>query len=214
MRFNEVLIGKLVLITGIVFSSPDSSARDMDVPDLNPLDKSVFVSRPPCNGASGYYHPNGGGFVAHTAKVSHTAYIGPNATVCDYAEIYDNVAVFGNARVSYRAKLYDWVQVYGNAHVTAYAKLSGHVQVFGDTTRIGGSSVLCGEAKISGDVQISHGAYICGENIELSGKVQVLFYGRVLDNTKFSGRELILFGEREQNPRQIKKTFLSTILKQ
>ena len=35
-------------------------------------------------------HPNGGGWVADTATVSETAYVGPEAMVFGNAEVYDN----------------------------------------------------------------------------------------------------------------------------
>ena len=55
-----------------------------------------------------HQHPNGGGWVANTASVEKTVYVGPNAQV------------FGNAQVS------------GNARVSDDAQVSGNAWVFGD----------------------------------------------------------------------------------
>ena len=46
-----------------------------------------------------YQHPNGGGWVADTAKVAKTAYVGPDAQVYGNALVYGNARVYGYARV-------------------------------------------------------------------------------------------------------------------
>ena len=56
-------------------------------------------------------HPNGGGWVADTATVSETAYVGPDARV------YGNAVVSGNARVYSKAWVYGNARVYGDALV-------------------------------------------------------------------------------------------------
>jgi UDP-3-O-[3-hydroxymyristoyl] glucosamine N-acyltransferase len=66
-------------------------------------------------------HPNGGGWVADTAKVDETAFVGRDAMVYGDAMVYDNARVYGDARVHSDA------QVYGDARV------GGKVRVHGDT---------------------------------------------------------------------------------
>ena len=44
-------------------------------------------------------HVNGGGWVANTADVSETAYIGPNARVFGNAQVSDDTWVSGDDRV-------------------------------------------------------------------------------------------------------------------
>ena len=61
-------------------------------------------------------HPNGGGWVADTAKVYETSYVGPDA------QVYDDATVSGNARV------------YDNAKVSGDACVSGDAWVAGDET--------------------------------------------------------------------------------
>lgn len=46
-----------------------------------------------------HQHPNGGGWVAETARVDASAYVGPNAWVYGDARVYGNARVFDNARV-------------------------------------------------------------------------------------------------------------------
>jgi len=49
---------------------------------------------------SAHQHPNGGGWVADTATVVDTVYVGPNAKIYGNAWIYDDAWVFGNAEVT------------------------------------------------------------------------------------------------------------------
>jgi len=51
-----------------------------------------------------HQHSNGGGWVADTADVADTAYVGPDA------QVFDDALVYGNAKVI------DDAQVYGNAN--------------------------------------------------------------------------------------------------
>ena len=50
-------------------------------------------------------HPNGGGWVSNTARVSATAYVSKNAWVYGDAWVYGNARVFGNAQVSGNARV-------------------------------------------------------------------------------------------------------------
>ena len=55
-----------------------------------------------------HQHPNGGGWVADTAKVADTSYVGPDAWVSGTARVYGDAQVSGTARVSGDA----WVSDY------------------------------------------------------------------------------------------------------
>ena len=46
-----------------------------------------------------HQHPNGGGWVADTASVEPTAYVGLNAKVYGNASVFGHANVFGNAMV-------------------------------------------------------------------------------------------------------------------
>ena len=61
-----------------------------------------------------HQHPNGGGWVANTATVDASAFVGRDAQL------------FGNAQVSGHARVYGDAQVFGNAWV------SGNARVYGD----------------------------------------------------------------------------------
>ena len=58
-----------------------------------------------------HIHTKGGGWVADTANVHNSAYIGPDARVYGDARVHGNAWVYGNARV------YGNALVYGNARV-------------------------------------------------------------------------------------------------
>jgi UDP-3-O-[3-hydroxymyristoyl] glucosamine N-acyltransferase len=99
-------------------------------------------------------HSNGGGWVADTATVSDTAFVGSkarvydSARVSDYASIYDYARVYGNARVSDDACISDSAWVFDNAHVSGDACVSGSAWVFGDVhvfgdTRVTGDEWVC-----------------------------------------------------------------------
>ena len=65
------------------------------------------------NPEGGKFHANGGGWIADTATVDATAYVGPNARVLGEAK------VLGNARIE------DFALITGNAVVKDHAKVSG-----------------------------------------------------------------------------------------
>src|SRR5208282_2805063 len=74
-----------------------------------------------------HQHKNGLGWVANTATVEETAYIGPDALVYGNAQVYGDALVCGNAGV------------YGNARVYGNAQVSGYAQVYGDAWVYGGA---------------------------------------------------------------------------
>ena len=77
----------------------------------------------PSNGSA---HPNGGGFVADTAVVDASVYVGPEARVLETAEVVENARLEGRATVSGGAR------VGGQAVVKDHALVTGHAQVYGD----------------------------------------------------------------------------------
>ncbi len=90
-----------------------------------------------------HQHKNGGGWVANTATVEETAYIGPDARIYGYARISGNAWVFGNARI------------YG------YARISGNSRIYG-TTRVYGNALVSGNARVCGGAWKTSPLYIQG----------------------------------------------------
>lgn len=95
-------------------------------------------------------HPNGGGWVADTARVSPTVYVGPNAQVYGNARVYGGAQVYGNARV------YGHARVYGKAHVY------GDAQVYGSAWVYSGAWV-CGNAQVYGHARVYGKAHVHGD---------------------------------------------------
>lgn len=100
-----------------------------------------------------HHHPNGGGWVAHTAYVAATAYVGPTAAVYDRARVTEAARVYGEARVCDDADLSGFVRVKAKAVVGGEAVLSGRVTVAGDfkvfgRVRARGTETLKDEADV------------------------------------------------------------------
>ena len=90
-----------------------------------------------------YKHTNGGGWVAHTAIVDDSAYVGPDARVYEDAVVYENALITENARVYGNVLVTDNAQVYGNARIYGNAEVSGYAQVSGDA-EVSGDDVVHG----------------------------------------------------------------------
>ena len=104
---------------------------------------AAYESRParPA-GVAGKPHPNGGGFVADTAKVEPTAFVGPDAMVLeraavsgharieDFAVVTGSAVVKDNARVSGHGLVRDNAQVYGNGKVRDWATVQNGWKVY------------------------------------------------------------------------------------
>ncbi len=136
---------------------------------------AVAQSRP-CSGQHGSRHPNGGGFVSATARVSPTAYVSASASVCDtatvsgFARIADMAIVSGAASVAENASLSGHARVYGHASVFGLAAVSDYVRVFDSATVSGNTNlsdhaVVFGHAHFFGDSSASGHVRICGGDI-------------------------------------------------
>jgi len=88
--------------------------------------RAQFLQR---NG-KGHRHPNGGGFVADSARVAETAYVGPNAMVLDGAQVKDH------------------------ACIKEFAVVTGPKTVVSGHAKIGGRAWVCGDLKIGGNARI------------------------------------------------------------
>ena len=95
-------------------------------------------------GVSHHAHSNGGGWVADTATVDSTAYVGPNAMVKDTAQVKTN------------ARIEDYAVVGESAIVKDYAVVSGHAYVHGSAT-------VQGNAKVRDYAQVFNGATISND---------------------------------------------------
>lgn len=109
-------------------------------------------------------HSNGGGWVANTATVDSTAYVGPNATVKDTAQVRIN------------ARIEDYAVVGESAIVRDSAVVSGHATVRG-------SAIVQNNAKVRDFAQVFSGATV-------SNEAKVLEHSNV-DNAKLSNYAVV-----------------------
>lgn len=114
---------------------------------------------------NGSTHPNGGGFVASTAKVDSSVYVGKNARVLGYA------TVSGNAVID------DYAIVTGNASVSGNVVVKGHA-VIAESAQIKDNAIICDSAGVMGNAVVSENA-------------RVIESGLVFNNYKVSGNATV-----------------------
>ncbi len=142
-----------LLFLSTSFSFADDSIKYLQVKNL-PSDLQEYFKKKHVTQIKGQLHSNGGGFVASTAKVDSTAFVGPDALVLE------------KARVSGNAKISEHAAIFGDARVFGEAQVSGKTRVAGDAT-------VYGKAKVSGDTVISGKTRISEDNTQISGKARV-----------------------------------------
>lgn len=145
-----------------------------------------------------HQHPNGGGWVADTAKVDDTAYVGPDVCVYGHARVFGDACVSGSARVYGRAWVSGSARVYGAAHVFGDARVygdawvSGYARIYG-WARVYDRACVSGAAYIFDRARVSGGAWVSG-SAEVFGRARVCGSARVYLDAKVSGDDAIAFG--------------------
>jgi len=95
---------------------------------LNDLTRYAHSLRDALTGAR---HPNGGGWVAASARVARTAYVGPNAMVLDGAQVLDDAIVENFAVVTGpKVVVKNHARVSGRAYVTGNVLLKGYARTW------------------------------------------------------------------------------------
>ena len=123
-----------------------------------------------------HQHPNGGGWVANTATVDASAFVG------SYAQVYGNARVSGNAQVS------GYARVSGNTRVSGNARVYGDAWVLNPLTIIGSahSVSLVSYTQIAIGCEIHDFAYwlknykTVGKKIDYNPE-QIKEYGEILN---------------------------------
>ena len=123
-----------------------------------------------------HQHPNGGGWVANTATVAPSAFVGR------YARVHGDARVSGNARV------------YGNAWVSGNAQMSGNARVFGNAQLSGDAWVLNPLTIIGSAHTVSLVSYT-----QIAVGCEIHDFAYWLKNYKTVGKE------NDYNPEQIKE---------
>ena len=137
-----------------------------------------------------HVNPDGseGGWVADTATVEPTAYVGPDAQVFENArvggdaQVYGTARVFGTALVYGTARVFGTAQVYGNARVFANAWVYENAQVFAnawvyENAQVFENAWVYEDARVFGKAQVYGDAWVRG-NARVFGTARV-FEGNI-----------------------------------
>lgn len=104
---------------------------------------------------AGHRHANGGGFVANSAKVAPSVFVGPEARVLDEAQVKGQARIEDQAVIADRAVIEDFAQVSGCAVirdrsvVKGRARIRDHAQVRG-ASRLEGDVLALDSANLDG----------------------------------------------------------------
>ena len=114
---------------------------------------------------AGHLHANGGGFVADSATVADSVYVGPNAMVLGNANLSGNVRVEDYAIVANSVTATDSAVISGHAVVDGGGMIYDNDWVFGSVTLSGNAvvsdhAVVTNSCKISGNARILQKAYL------------------------------------------------------
>jgi carbonic anhydrase/acetyltransferase-like protein (isoleucine patch superfamily) len=131
-------------------------------------------------------HDNGRGWVADTASVDDSVYVGSRAQVFQHAK------VLGRCRLEGQAKVHGFATVRGAVIVKHSAQIYGRSTVcdgtlLHDNSSITGSAIVCGNSSLYNVANISESAYVLGStlrnNAVIRGTACVLrsmFHGPVM----------------------------------
>ena len=136
----------------------------------------VFEMQGQKESIEGRFHANGGGFVALTADVAETVYVGKDAMVLGESRIKDQVKILDRSRVFSEAQISGQVVVSDNALISGKAELSGRAIV-------SGNSRVSGLSKVSGQVQVTDNAQVFS-TAQVSDQAKVFGNARVFKNVK------------------------------
>ncbi len=96
-----------------------------------------------------HINPDGtlGGWVAETATVEDTCYIGM------FAQVYEYATVSGNAKVLHYGRVCEFATVTDDAEIDDYSLVCGSAIVSGNAY-IGGNSIIAGDCRAGGYTEI------------------------------------------------------------
>ena len=139
-----------------------------------------------CGKVAAHRHDHGKGWVADTARVDDSVYVGPRAAVFQFARVCGGSRLEGNARVFGHARISDNVLLKHNAAVYGQAEIIGAI-FLSDNVAVHGS------AKISGECTLRQKVEVCGRaaifNSVLSGNVSVTNDAMVLRSRRRSFKQ-------------------------
>lgn len=144
---------------------------------------------------SGHAHSNGGGFVADTAAVADSVYVGPNAMVLGNANLSGNVRVEDYAVVANSVTAADNVVISGHAVVDGGGMIYNNGWVWG-TVNLSGNAVISDGAvvtnscTVSGNAKILQKAYL-SEAVTVTDNAVVKGMSYVYGTGTYSGQAIL-----------------------
>jgi len=132
-------------------------------------------------------HANGKGWVAATAVVENSVYIGPRA------QVFNNAYVSGNVRLEGRTKIFGNATVSGDVTLKKTASIGGRAVVrdrvlMSDNAVISGAAKVTGNTNLYGDSRIGDSAQV--DSCTLSESVQI-FGNTLVMRSHLSGTSLV-----------------------
>ncbi|PYG87521.1 dockerin type I repeat protein [Ruminiclostridium sufflavum DSM 19573] len=162
----------------IPFDSKTQYPYEIELTNAAPQRRVVSTS-----GIKGAYHSNGGGFVASTASVAASVYVGPDA------KVLGNAVISGNARIEDHAVVKGRAKISGNATLCGYAIVDGTASI-SNNAYIGDTAIVAGEASVSGNAKVLESAFVFG-------------WYQVKDNAVIKGMSLCMGGYTENGVNHI-----------
>lgn len=139
----------------------------------------------PCSGVPGAYRANPdttpGGFVASTATVDATIFVGPEASICERSTVIEG------------AKILDEAVISGTATVRGKVQVGQTSKIFGDAylMNLGGDSMfISGSAKVYGRAFLQ-GSIIVSDSSEVHGWAKIIDFVQLLGSTTVCGSAII-----------------------
>lgn len=145
-----------------------------------------------------HQHENGGGWVAETAHVDPSCFVGPHAVVYGHARVIENAVindyarVYGNARIYGSAKVYGNAQVYDTAQVYDNAKISGHAKVY-ENSRVVNNALVYDNAEVYGNSIVRNNAEVLNYG-KILGNADIYDSIKIYDNCIVSRKPIVCFG--------------------
>lgn len=115
-------------------------------------------------------HDHGKGWVADTAKVEDTVYVGPRCEIFDHAIVKGNTRLEGHAKISGHAVVSGRVIVRQNAHIYGAAVVRDATEL-NDFSRVGGNAHISGTSRLFDAARVYDSAQLF--SVTLVGPCQV-----------------------------------------
>ena len=152
----------------------------------------------------GRRHPLGGGFVALSAHVDASVYVGPEAAVLDKAQaqgaawIWDKAILYGQAVIKDHAQMRNKALVGEQATLSDYAVVEGKAHIKGhavlkDDSKVGGRAVVTDHAQVREHGQVDGQALLRGE-AQVTGRARVGGHAIMEQHSLASGNSTVRGG--------------------